>query len=71
MLELRGTLLLTQNQMRGGERKTEIVNQIRSQVNQIQKQVSQVQKSIQKRSYTISQKSSKKGIKISQSKNNK
>ena len=37
--------------MRVGERQTEIVNQIRSQVNQIQKQVSQFQKSIQKRSY--------------------
>jgi hypothetical protein len=64
-------LQLIQKQMRVAERQTEIVNQIRSQVNQIQKQVSQVQKSIQKRSYTISQKSSKKGIKISQSKNNK
>jgi hypothetical protein len=39
--------------MRVGEKQTEIVNQIRSQVNQIQKQVSQVQKIIQKRSSAI------------------
>lgn len=39
-----------QKQMKGGERQTVIINQIRSQVNQIQKQVFQVQKNIQKRS---------------------
>jgi hypothetical protein len=53
--------------MRVGERQTEIVNQIRSQLNQIQKQVSQVQK----RSSAIIQKSSKKGIMKSKSKSNK
>ena len=54
-----------------GQRQTEIVNEIRSRVNQIQKQVSQVHKSIQKRSYPISQKSSKRGIRRYKSKSKK
>jgi predicted RNase H-like nuclease (RuvC/YqgF family) len=58
-----------QKQMRAGERKTEIVNQIRSQVNQIQKHVSQIQKSIQKRSTSKLQ--SNKKVVINKSKNKK
>ena len=60
-----------QKQMSVGQRQTEIVNEIRSQLNQIQKQVSQVHKSIQKRSYPMSQKSSKRGIRRYKSKSKK
>ena len=60
-----------QKQMSVGQRQTEIVNELRSQLNQIQKQVSQVHKSIQKRSYPMSQKSSKRGIRRYKSKSKK
>ena len=60
-----------QKQMGVGQRQTEIVNEIRSQLNQIQKQVSQVHKNIQKRSYPMSQKSSKRGIRRYKSKSKK
>ena len=60
-----------QKQMGVGQRQTEIVNEIRSQLNQIQKQVSQVHKNIQKRSYPMSQKSSKRGIRRYKSKEQK